>query len=153
MRLGPLKYLHKTEPALRKPKYATWNVCSIGKPSYGQRQPREKTSLGSERKKKMSGLETRVTNLEEQVGGIRETVAVIQTEQKYTVGALGRIEERLDEMRERSLWSLVGALKHPQTLIMILTVLGGLMGNNAMLAMAESMAEANAAETVDIPGQ
>ena len=44
----------------------------------------------------MSGLEQRVTNLEEQVGGIRETVAVIQTEQKYTVGALGRIEERLD---------------------------------------------------------
>jgi hypothetical protein len=101
----------------------------------------------------MSGLETRVTNLEEQVGGIRETVAVIQTEQKYTVGALGRIEERLDEMRTRSLWSLAGALKHPQTIIMILTVLGGLMGNNAMIAMAESMAEANAAETVDIPGQ
>ncbi len=101
----------------------------------------------------MSGLETRVTNLEEQVGGIRETVAVIQTEQKYTVGALGRIEERLDEMRTRSLWSLAGALKHPQTLIMILTVLGGLMGNNAMIAMAEAMAEANAAETVDIPGQ
>lgn len=101
----------------------------------------------------MSGLEARVTNLEEQVGGIRETVAVIQTEQKYTVGALGRIEERLDEMRTRSLWSLAGALKHPQTIIMILTVLGGLMGNNAMIAMAEAMAEANAAETVDIPGQ
>tara|TARA_R100001082_G_scaffold110806_2_gene91857 strand:+ start:293 stop:595 length:303 start_codon:yes stop_codon:yes gene_type:complete len=98
----------------------------------------------------MSGLEQRVTNLEEQVGGIRETVAVIQTEQKYTVGALGRIEERLDEMGQRSLWSISSALKHPQTLIMILTVLGGLLGNNAMLVMADSMAQANAAETVDI---
>lgn len=63
----------------------------------------------------MSGLELRVTNLEEQVGGIRESVAVIQTEQKYTVSALGRIEERLDEMRSRSLWSITSALRHPDT--------------------------------------
>ena len=101
----------------------------------------------------MSGLEQRVTNLEEQVGGIRETVAVIQTEQKYTVSALGRIEERLDEMGRRSLWNLSSAIKHPQTLIMILTVLGGLLGNNALLAMADSIADANATETVDIVGQ
>jgi|TARA_A100001391_G_scaffold76815_2_gene49656 hypothetical protein len=99
----------------------------------------------------MSGLELRVTNLEEQVGGIRETVAIIQNEQKHTVGALGRIESRLDEMSERSLWSLTGALRHPQTIIMILTVLGGLLGNNAMLAMADTMATANASETVDVP--
>jgi hypothetical protein len=98
----------------------------------------------------MSGLELRVTNLEEQVGGIRETVAVIQTEQKYTVSALGRIEERLDEMGQRSLWSITGALRHPQTIILILTVLGGLLGNNAMIAMADSMNQANASETVDI---
>ena len=99
----------------------------------------------------MSGLELRVTNLEEQVGGIRETVAIIQNEQKHTVGSLGRIESRLDEMSERSLWSLTGALRHPQTIIMILTVLGGLLGNNAMLAMADTMATANASETVDVP--
>jgi hypothetical protein len=99
----------------------------------------------------MSGLETRVTNLEEQVGGIRETVAIIQNEQKHTVGSLSRIEERLDEMRERSLWSLTGALRHPQTIILILTVLGGLLGNNAMIAMADSMNQANASETVDVP--
>ena len=98
----------------------------------------------------MSGLELRVTNLEEQVGGIRETVAVIQTEQKYTVSALGRIEERLDEMGQRSLWSISGALRHPQTIILILTVLGGLLGNNAMIAMADSMGQANATETVDM---
>ena len=101
----------------------------------------------------MSGLELRVTNLEEQVGGIRETVAVIQTEQKYTVSALGRIEERLDEMGQRSLWSITGALRHPQTIILILTVLGGLMGNNAMIAMADSMATANASQTIDIAGE
>ena len=95
----------------------------------------------------------RVTNLEEQVGGIRETVAVIQTEQKYTVSALGRIEERIDELRDRSLWSVATALKHPQTLIMILTVLGGLLGNNALLAMADSIADANATESVDIAGE
>ena len=99
----------------------------------------------------MSGLELRVTNLEEQVGGIRETVAIIQNEQKHTVGALGRIESRLDEMSERSLWSLTGALRHPQTIIMVLTVLGGLLGNNAMLAMADTMATANASQTVDAP--
>ena len=99
----------------------------------------------------MSGLELRVTNLEEQVGGIRETVAIIQNEQKHTVGSLGRIESRLDEMSERSLWSLTGALRHPQTIIMILTVLGGLLGNNAMLAMADTMATANASQTVDVP--
>ena len=98
----------------------------------------------------MSGLELRVTNLEEQVGGIREAVAVIQNEQKHTVSALGRIEEHLDEMRTRSLWSLTSALKHPQTMIMVLTVLGGLLGNNAILAMADGLAEANAMETVDI---
>ena len=101
----------------------------------------------------MSGLETRVTNLEEQVGGIRETVAIIQNEQKHTASALGRIEERLEEGRDRSLWGLIGTLKHPQTIILILTILGGLMGNNAMLAMAESMAEANAMETVDIASE
>ena len=43
------------------------------------------------------------------------------------------------------------ALRHPQTIIMILTVLGGLLGNNAMLAMADTMATANASETVDVP--
>ena len=91
----------------------------------------------------MSGLEQRVTNLEEQVGGIRETVAVIQTEQKYTVSALGRIEQRLDEIGERSLWNLASALRHPQTLIMVLTV----------LAMADSMSAVNATETVDIAGE
>tara|TARA_R110000765_G_scaffold23135_1_gene58752 strand:+ start:674 stop:979 length:306 start_codon:yes stop_codon:yes gene_type:complete len=101
----------------------------------------------------MSGLETRVTNLEEQVGGIRETVAIIQNEQKHTVSALGRIEERLEEMRDRSLWGLIGTLKHPQTIILILTILGGLMGNNAMLAMADGLAEANATETVDIASE
>ena len=99
----------------------------------------------------MSGLELRVTNLEEQVGGIRETVAIIQNEQKHNVGALGRIESRLDEMSERSLWSITGALRHPQTIIMVLTVLGGLLGNNAMLAMADTMAAANASQTVDVP--
>tara|TARA_R110000744_G_scaffold244906_1_gene361665 strand:+ start:392 stop:697 length:306 start_codon:yes stop_codon:yes gene_type:complete len=98
----------------------------------------------------MSGLELRVTNLEEQVGGIRESVAVIQTEQKYTVSALGRIEERLDEMRSRSLWSITSALRHPQTLIIVLTILGGLLGNNALIAMADGLADANAMETVDI---
>ena len=86
----------------------------------------------------MSGLETRVTNLEEQV------------EQKHTVGSLGRIEERLDEMSQRSLWSLTGALRHPQTIIIILTVLGGLLGNNAMIAMADTMSQANAMEAVDM---
>ena len=99
----------------------------------------------------MSGLELRVTNLEEHVGGIRDTVAIIQNEQTQTVGSLGRIASRLAEMSERSLWSLTGALRHPQTIIMILTVLGGLLGNNAMLAMADTMATANASETVDAP--
>jgi hypothetical protein len=98
----------------------------------------------------MSGLELRVTNLEEQVGGIRESVAVIQTEQKHTVSALGRIEERLDEMNQGSLLGLAGSIRHPQTIIIILTILGGLMGNNAMLAMADNLASANATETVDI---
>ena len=101
----------------------------------------------------MSGLEQRVTNLEEQVGGIRETVAVIQTEQKYTISSLDRIEERLDEMRSRSLWSLTSALRHPQTLIIVLTILGGLLGNNALIAMADGLATANATETVDIAGE
>ena len=98
----------------------------------------------------MSGLETRVTNLEEQVGGIRESVAIIQTEQKHTVSSLGRIEERLDEMNQGSLLGLVGSIRHPQTIIIVLTILGGLMGNNAMLAMADTLAAANATETVDI---
>ena len=98
----------------------------------------------------MSGLELRVTNLEEQVGGIRESVAVIQTEQKHTVSALGRIEDRLDEMNQGSLLGLVGSIRHPQTIIIILTILGGLMGNNALLAMADNLASANATETVDI---
>ena len=98
----------------------------------------------------MSGLEQRVTNLEEQVGGIRETVAVIQTEQKYTISSLDRIEERLNEMGQRSLWSITSALRHPQTLIIVLTILGGLLGNNALIAMADGLATANATETVDI---
>ncbi len=98
----------------------------------------------------MSDLDHRVTALEDQIVGIRETLAIVQNEQKHSVSALGRIEERLDEMSQRSLWSIASALKHPQTLIMILTVLGGLLGNNALLAMADSIADANATETVDI---
>ena len=98
----------------------------------------------------MSGLETRVTNLEEQVGGIRESVAIIQTEQKHTVSSLGRIEERLDEMSQHSLLGLTGAIRNPQTIIIILTVLGGLLGNNAMIAMADTMSQANAMEAVDM---
>ena len=98
----------------------------------------------------MSGIETRVTNLEEQVGGIRESVAIIQTEQKHTVSSLGRIEERLDEISQSSLLSLTGAIRNPQTIVIILTILGGLLGNNAMLAMADTMSQANATETVDV---
>ena len=98
----------------------------------------------------MSGIETRVTNLEEQVGGIRESVAIIQTEQKHTVNSLGLIEERLDEISQSSLLSLTGAIRNPQTIVIILTILGGLLGNNAMLAMADTMSQANATETVDV---
>ena len=98
----------------------------------------------------MSGIEARVTNLEEQVGGIRESVAIIQTEQKHTVSSLGRIEERLDEISQSSLLSLTGAIRNPQTIVIILTILGGVLGNNAMLAMADSMSPANATETVDV---
>ena len=98
----------------------------------------------------MSGIEARVTNLEEQVGGIRESVAIIQTEQKHTVSSLGRIEERLDEISQSSLLSLTGAIRNPQTIVIILTILGGLLGNNAMLAMADTMSQANASETVDV---
>ena len=98
----------------------------------------------------MSGIEARVTNLEEQVGGIRESVAIIQTEQKHTVNSLGRIEERLDEISQSSLLSLTGAIRNPQTIVIILTILGGLLGNNAMLAMADTMSQANASETVDV---
>jgi hypothetical protein len=97
----------------------------------------------------MSGLEARVTNLEEQVGGIRESVAIIQTEQKHTMSSLVRIEERLDEISQSSLLSLTGAIRSPQTIVIILTILGGLLGNNAMLAMADTMTQANASETVD----
>ena len=98
----------------------------------------------------MSGIEARVTNLEEQVGGIRESVAIIQTEQKHTVNSLGRIEERLDEISQSSLLSLTGAIRNPQTIVIILTILGGLLENNAMLAMADTMSQANASETVDV---
>jgi TolA-binding protein len=98
----------------------------------------------------MSGLEQRVTNLEEQVGGIRESVAIIQNEQKHTVSALERIEDRLDEMKQGSLLGLSGALRNPQTIIIILTILGGLLGNNAMVAMADTLADANATEAIDI---
>ena len=97
----------------------------------------------------MSGLEARVTNLEEQVGGIRESVAIIQTEQKHTMSSLVRIEERLDEISQSSLLSLTGAIRRPQPIVIILTILGGLLGNNAMLAMADTMTQANASETVD----
>ena len=97
----------------------------------------------------MSGLEARVTNLEEQVGGIRESVAIIQTEQKHTMSSLVRIEERLDEISQSSLLSLTGAIRSPQTIVIILTILGGWLGNNAMLAMADTMTQANASETVD----
>jgi hypothetical protein len=98
----------------------------------------------------MSGLEQRVTNLEEQVGGIRESVAIIQNEQKHTVSALERIESRLDEMNQSSLLGLSGAIRNPQTIIIILTILGGLLGNNAMVAMADTLADANATEAIDI---
>ena len=98
----------------------------------------------------MSGIEARVTNLEEQVGGIRESVAIIQTEQKHTMSSLVRIEERLDEISQSSLLSLTGAIRNPQTIVIILTILGGLLGNNAMLAMADTMGQANASETVDV---
>jgi len=50
----------------------------------------------------MSNLDQRVTVLEDQVGGIREALAIVQNEQKHSGKTLDRIEAQLTELSKRN---------------------------------------------------
>tara|TARA_R100000664_G_scaffold14444_1_gene22708 strand:- start:4296 stop:4601 length:306 start_codon:yes stop_codon:yes gene_type:complete len=80
----------------------------------------------------MSDLDHRVTALEDQVVGIRETLAIVQNEQKHSVKTLDRIEAQLTEMCKQSQTNWASALKNPQTLLLGLVILGGLLGHDTM---------------------
>ena len=98
----------------------------------------------------MSNLDQRVTILEDQVGGIRETLAIVQNEQKHSVKTLDRIEAQITEMAKRNQFDWGTAIKNPQTIVLGLILIGGLLGHDTMMLASATMNPALAGSTVDI---
>lgn len=98
----------------------------------------------------MTNLDQRVTLLEDQVGGIRETLAIVQNEQKHSVKTLDRIETQLTEMCRRNQFDFGTALKNPQTIVLGLILIGGLLGHDTMMLANAALNPSIAAQTVDI---
>jgi hypothetical protein len=97
----------------------------------------------------MSDLDHRVATLEEQVGGIRETLAIVQNEQKHSVKTLERIEAQLTVMNNRTQFDWSTALKNPQTIVLGLILVGGLLGHDTMMLANAALNPALAAQTLD----
>ena len=97
----------------------------------------------------MSNLDQRVSNLEDQVGGIREALAMVQNEQKHSVKTLDRIESQLTEMSRRNQLDLGSALKHPQTIVLGLILIGGLLGHDTMMLANSALNPAMAGVQLD----
>ena len=98
----------------------------------------------------MSNLDQRVTILEDQVGGIRETLAIVQNEQKHSVKTLDRIEAQITEMAKRNQFDWGTALKNPQTIVLGLILIGGLLGHDTMMLASTAMNPALAGPTLDM---
>jgi hypothetical protein len=97
----------------------------------------------------MSNLDQRVTILEDQVGGIRETLAIVQNEQKHSVRTLDRIEAQIIEMAKRDQFDWGTALKNPQTIVLGLILIGGLLGHDTMMLASAAANPALASQTLD----
>tara|TARA_R100001510_G_C7621768_1_gene182502 strand:+ start:566 stop:868 length:303 start_codon:yes stop_codon:yes gene_type:complete len=97
----------------------------------------------------MSDLDNRVTALEDQVGGIRETLAIVQNEQKHSVKTLDRIEAQLTQMCNQTAPDWGSAFKNPQTIVLGLILIGGLLGHDTMQLANTAMNPALAAQTLD----
>ena len=97
----------------------------------------------------MTDLDNRVTALEETVGGIRETLAIVQNEQKHSVKTLDRIEAQLTQMCSQSAPDWGAAFKNPQTIVLGLILIGGLLGHDTMMLASTAMNPALAAQTLD----
>ena len=97
----------------------------------------------------MSNLDQRVSNLEETVGGIREALAMVQNEQKHSVKTLDRIESQLTELTRRNQVDLGSALRNPQTIVLGLVLVGGLLGHDTMMLASAALNPALATPMVD----
>jgi hypothetical protein len=97
----------------------------------------------------MSNLDQRVTVLEDQVGGIREALAIVQNEQKHSGKTLDRIEAQLIELSKRNQFDWGTALKNPQTIVLGLILVGGLLGHDTMMLANTAMNPALAGQTLD----
>jgi hypothetical protein len=98
----------------------------------------------------MSSLDQRVTNLEDQVGGIRETLAMVQNEQKHSVKTLDRIEASLSALNQRNQFDWASAIKNPQTIVLGLILIGGLLGHDTMMLANTAMNPALAGPALDM---
>jgi hypothetical protein len=98
----------------------------------------------------MSDLDHRVTVLEETVGGIRETLAIVQNEQKHSVKTLDRIESQLVLLckQDKEDWS--EAFKNPQTIVLGLVLIGGLLGHDTMMLANAALNPALASPVLDM---
>ena len=97
----------------------------------------------------MSNLDQRVSNLEETVGGIREALAMVQNEQKHSMKTLDRIESQLTELTRRNQVDLGSALRNPQTIVLGLVLVGGLLGHDTMMLASAALNPALATPIVD----
>ena len=98
----------------------------------------------------MSNLDQRVTVLEDQVGGIRETLAIVQNEQKHSVKTLERIESQLTLLSSQNQTDWGTAFKNPQTIVLGLILVGGLLGHDTMMLASTVMNPALAGQTLDM---
>jgi len=98
----------------------------------------------------MSNLDQRVTVLEDQVGGIRETLAIVQNEQKHSVKTLERIESQLTLLSNQNQTDWGTAFRNPQTIVLGLILIGGLLGHDTMMLASTAMNPALAGQTLDM---
>ena len=98
----------------------------------------------------MSDLDHRVTMLEETVGGTRETLAIVQNEQKHSVKTLDRIEAQLTVLSSQNQTDWGSAFKNPQTIVLGLILIGGLLGHDTMMLANTAMNPALAGPMLDM---
>ena len=92
-------------------------------------------------------LIVRVSSLEEQVGGMRESLAVLHNEQGHTQEALTRIEGQLGTVCEGTRSSWADAMKEPQAILIIFAIIAGLFGSDTAILASHMLQSTHAGET------
>ena len=92
-------------------------------------------------------LIVRVSSLEEQVGGMRESLAVLHNEQGHTQEALTRIEGQLGTLCGGTRSSWANAMREPQAILIIFAIIAGLFGSDTAILASRMLQSTHAGDT------